>query len=108
MLGFKSRSITLTLVNIGLPKKDENGMSRKWKFRILCPLPLVLCILFIAAGAEANVIVNSISVPSSVGRGLDANVDIVWTRINTAAATITTPIPTQLTVNPPHRLSVAQ
>ncbi len=72
-----------------------------FKSRLISSLMLVPCLLFIAAGAQANVIVNSISVPSSVGRGLDVNVDIVWTRINTAAATITTPIPTQLTVNPP-------
>ena len=64
-------------------------------------LLLVPLLLSISAGAQANVTVNSITVPSSVGRGLDVNVDIVWTRINTAAATITTPIPAQLTVNPP-------
>lgn len=58
-------------------------------------------VLAFAGAAQAQVTVNSINVPTNIGRGQDVNVDIAWLRTSSAAATISTPLPAQVQVAPP-------
>lgn len=71
-------------------------MERTLRAAAVCGL------LAVATGpAHAQVVVNSLSIPASIGRSLDAEVTISWSRTNSAAAVITTPLPAQISVNPP-------
>lgn len=59
------------------------------------------CLLLSAGATHAQVVVNSLSLPATVGRDLDAEVTIAWSRTSSAAAVISTPLPAQVSVNPP-------
>ncbi|MEN9627045.1 MAG: hypothetical protein RJA10_271, partial [Pseudomonadota bacterium] len=60
-----------------------------------------LFLLGSAGLAQAQVTVNQILFPASVGRTLDMTVSVDYTRLSAAAATITIGIPSQLSINPP-------
>ena len=60
-----------------------------------------LACLGLAAHASADVTVVQVQVPSSIGRTLNANVVISYTRLDTAADLIQVTLPPQLGVNPP-------
>ncbi|WP_088278553.1 SdrD B-like domain-containing protein, partial [Ideonella sp. A 288] len=76
------------------------GLGRIRRF-LLSDLILLLLLAGGAGSASAQVTVNQILFPSNIGRTLDAVVTIDYTRTNAAAATISTVIPPQLSVNPP-------
>ncbi len=54
-----------------------------------------------AVGAQANVTLNSVAIPSSVGRTMDVDVDVAYTRTSTSPVSINVTIPPELAVNPP-------
>ncbi len=58
-------------------------------------------VLALAGTAQAQVTVNSINLPTNIGRGQTVNVDIAWLRTSSAAAIISTPLPAQVQVQPP-------
>lgn len=51
--------------------------------------------------AHAQVTINTINVPNSIGHVMTATISIDYTRSTSAAATVTVPLPAQLQVNPP-------
>lgn len=58
-------------------------------------------LLGMAELANAQIIVNSLTVPQNIGRTLDAEVSIAWTRTSAIDAVITTVLPSEISVNPP-------
>ncbi|KGK41077.1 hypothetical protein LH51_17565 [Nitrincola sp. A-D6] len=90
------------------PNADDSTQSKG--VRTASPvIPGKKCIAFGLFGlllgmtplVNADVVVNSLTVPQNIGRTLDAEVSIAWTRTSAAAAVITTPLPAQVSVNPP-------
>lgn len=64
----------------------------------LCAFALWMCL---CGAVQAQVTVQSLTLPSNIGRGQDVSVEISWLRTSSAAATISTPLPAQVQVAPP-------
>jgi uncharacterized repeat protein (TIGR01451 family) len=80
----------------------DTAGSGRWQWRRFgFALVVAAAILSLPTITSAQVTVNAVDVQANIGRGQDAVIGLVYTRTGVAPATISLPIPSTISINPP-------